>query len=855
NHTAFAIHPFIQSVLKTIAETSEFGKALGYNSSDIIKKALPQLMKKLNFFFGEDKLNFERTSYDNNYYKLESATESFINNLNIKELLSLTDSATIIELYWLILRGSYLLYAESYYYRANALINKITDIQKWIENSPIAAQWKLTFEQECYFNLLQGKIFYRLNNDTKAKEHFDKVITSLKDSWFLFNKKKLFLAIAYSCIGDLQSSRYEKESAKASLQEAIKYKEELFYKPNSELGLTYLIYANYLCAHEEGNYTQALEFYQKAKNIFKNFYSSFGLDAEKHPYMGLAFYHEAFLYYKQGNYINAKKSIEDALGVFSANNPDNRKHLRIVQSEILLAKILLNLSHLQDAKAKLKKILPFCSETNNTKENYTSHRSDAKYALGRILFKQALYDEAEDNYRAALNDLKKFNNNEKYNDDPKIAQLLKLEKYQPIYHADSAKIIHYYGLIYYKLGRYEDAKCLFIEALRINTRLCGNETTDISVATKLYSEHKKAKAALTILELANLNFRQGNYLLAETQYKEVLAIQISVYGEKSDNEELQITKSCLMRLYIHEMRYDEALKYVIKRTAERDGDDAESLSFILINAKMLFCLGDYQRALTWIENVYKYQPLNESIDANPTLHPYVIRLHCLRAQIYFYQGQYHQSLAVLNALTEQASYQQLDKLSINRLYMEVYLALYDIDNATKIYATIDSAIGLGNQSFPEVMKVILSDARFSYTEAEKDNIVLNRYHEARYKYEQCLQKWQNLQEKNNITKDLIETIEIKLTLSYIYYRISELSKEKRTYLQKSQAFYEKILKLITTTEFNSFKDQTSSPHIKAFIFLLSKIPSFYLKNLSEKKSLHEIVAEYLCISQDFPDKP
>ena len=85
-------------------------------------------------------------------------------------------------------------------------------------------------------------------------------------------------------------------------------------------------------------------------------------------------------------------------------------------------------------------------------------------------------------------------------------------------HLESANGNFYIGLYYDKKGDYSNAKFYYLKSIEIKDSILGRENLDY---------------ALTLLQIANINFNLSNYNQASVQYQEILKTRIKLLGENS----------------------------------------------------------------------------------------------------------------------------------------------------------------------------------------------------------------------------------------------------------------------------------------------------------------------------------
>jgi tetratricopeptide (TPR) repeat protein len=87
-------------------------------------------------------------------------------------------------------------------------------------------------------------------------------------------------------------------------------------------------------------------------------------------------------------------------------------------------------------------------------------------------------------------------------------------------HLESANGNFNIGLYYDKKGDYSNAKFYYLKSIEIKDSILGRENLDY---------------ALTLLQIANINFNLSNYNQASVQYQEILNTRIKLLGENSLN--------------------------------------------------------------------------------------------------------------------------------------------------------------------------------------------------------------------------------------------------------------------------------------------------------------------------------
>ena len=203
--------------------------------------------------------------------------------------------------------------------------------------------------------------------------------------------------------------------------------------------------------------------------------------------LGLYFLKEGFF---QKSLVYLKYCKKLAKKLYGTNNPNMSKVIYNIGN------VLQKQGKLDEAEAQYKKALEIEIKIYGTK-NHLKISSKA-HQIGVILQKQGKLDEAEAYYRKALK--------------------IKTKVYGTKNHPEIAKTIHNIGSVLQDKGKLDEAKALYRESLEIQT--------------KAYGTRSHLFVAKTIHQIGTIMQDQGKFEEAEAYYKEVLEIETKAYGTK-----------------------------------------------------------------------------------------------------------------------------------------------------------------------------------------------------------------------------------------------------------------------------------------------------------------------------------
>lgn len=197
-------------------------------------------------------------------------------------------------------------------------------------------------------------------------------------------------------------------------------------------------------------------------------------------------------------------------------------------------------------------------------------------------------------------------------------------------HPDIATNLNELAILYYHLGRYEEAKTHVVQALQMRKKLLGNTHPDV---------------ACTLNDQANLFFRQGHFEEAEPLYIQALNIDLVSLGNNHPNVASRLNN--LGELYRSQERYEEAellLLQALKLSKKLLGEEHPSVAISLNSLAALYRIkGQLEKA----ESIY-FQSLEISQKLLGDKHPNVASSLNNLGELYRYQERYEEAECVLD---------------------------------------------------------------------------------------------------------------------------------------------------------------------------------------------------------------
>ena len=265
---------------------------------------------------------------------------------------------------------------------------------------------------------------------------------------------------------------------------------------------------------EQGNYTQALSYYEKALQIQLQIYG------EQHPSVATSYNNIGCVYSDQGDYNKAlsyyEKALQIRLQVYGEQHPDvavSYNNIGLVYSEQ---------GDYDQALSYYEKALSIWSQINSEQ-----HPDAVGYHnIGLVYSEQGNYVQALAYYEKALQiRLQFFGEN----------------------HPDVAASYNNIGHVYSEQEDYTQALACYEKALQIWLQVYGEQHPDVAVN---YSN------------IGSVYANRGNYNRALSYYEKALQIQLQIYGRQ--HPDVATSYNNIGFVYSEQGDYDQALSYYEK---------------------------------------------------------------------------------------------------------------------------------------------------------------------------------------------------------------------------------------------------------------------------------------------------
>lgn len=426
-----------------------------------------------------------------------------------------------------------------------------------------------------------------------------------------------------------------------------KKSDDFIHRAQAELAITELRWGMSFAVRN--NYEMALEKYFAAIGKLKEIYN----DSESY-HLAIAYRCRGDLYRCLGLYHQAEKEIDLAIKIFQ--HSFHAFHKELVRCKVIQLKINYLSKYIFQARAGIERML-------NDDRNFIQHDPD-KIELNlyhaRTLITQGKHEESDIKLQRCWQALKELKLETSFIDD-EISKFLVYVKDGIYYSRFAAQILHYQGLNLYKKGLYDNARLLYIAALKIelwlldssNIKLRQTSENIIDLGVTQFKEHKSVKVAQTLRELANIYYRENKFSKAELLLKDVKQIQLVTYLkahqlyakekrleipqtiDELSIQEVHITRHCLARVFIAQGKYDEARDEIVS-IPDTDNDTTANYDISSIHytqAKLDYVVGNLATAYTKIKEAKsQFKRLNKDV-AKPTENIQYIRLLRLEALI------------------------------------------------------------------------------------------------------------------------------------------------------------------------------------------------------------------------------
>lgn len=170
-----------------------------------------------------------------------------------------------------------------------------------------------------------GLLYYNENKDlNKAAENLNKALEIREKN--LKEDKTFYIAQIHNNLGLVYSRQQKDDEAIEHFRTAIKIWEKVYGKNHTTIGITY---NNLGLVYERTDPKKALNFYNKALNIYLNIFKS-----KKHDYIGIVYNNLGNTYEKLGDYDKALECHNKSLSISIDIYDENHEYVKDSQNKI-----------------------------------------------------------------------------------------------------------------------------------------------------------------------------------------------------------------------------------------------------------------------------------------------------------------------------------------------------------------------------------------------------------------------------------------------------------------------------------------------------------------------------------------